>query len=98
MIRIKYAGLYLYLVLIPLLAALAVGTWVYRELTMPFRNYPGSGRFVTIDRGQSKTAIAGKLTQEGIISNKIPFLVYLGLKKHGQSIKAGEYYFDAPVS
>lgn len=94
--RIRY--IIIYLAFVFFVGALLVGAWGYHRLKTPFKGY-SDAKFVIIERGAPTNSIAQTLVQEGVISNKWTFLMYLTFKKRrGETLKAGEYYFDAPTS
>ncbi len=88
----------LYLVSVLLVAGAVFSLWCYRELTRPYKGYSETAKFIQIERGSSKSAIARRLEREGIISHRIPLLIYLWFVRRGATLKAGEYLFAAPAN
>lgn len=82
---------------VKLLAALAgVVVLVAALLLWPYQGYEGQ-RVLVIDQGMGRRAIAGLLTREGVLYSRWPFLFYAALRAN-QTVKAGEYVFDQPLS
>lgn len=76
-------------VVLLLVVVLAVGAiWVYDQLQPAPRGTPVK---FTIVRGESTTAIAADLEQQGIIRNAFLFRALLSLGHKGHLIQAGEY-------
>lgn len=53
---------------------------------------------IIIDSGLGVNEISNKLYNEGMVCDKFAFETYLWLKKSENKIKAGEYYFNKPLS
>ncbi|HET6670076.1 MAG TPA: endolytic transglycosylase MltG [Pyrinomonadaceae bacterium] len=87
----------LILLAVVVLAGGAFSFWIYRSLHQPVV-HTQSGKFIEIARGTAPGAVIRKLTQEGIVKNEWPVLVYLKLTGTGAGFRAGEYDFPSPVT
>jgi len=79
------------------LAFSAVATW----FAISFRSVPKTPpRIVVMDieRGQNASEITRRLLDQGLIRHTVPFLWNYRLFFRGQSLKAGEYTLQAPLS
>jgi len=66
------------------------------ELWRPYQGY-GQPIFVVIAPGTHRATIATQLAGAGVIRSRFPF-VLICLLKPKQTLKAGEYYFQKPLS
>lgn len=80
-----------------LLAAGAVW-FMWRALTTPFKGYPQATRQVEVHRGVKTSSIIRHLQQQGIVRDAYIPLIYLKLVRRNDSLKAGVYEFDKPLS
>jgi len=87
----------LILLVVVLLVGGAFFLWIYRSLHQPVV-HSKSGQFIEITRGTAPGSVIRKLSQEGIIRNEWPVLVYLKLTGTGSGFRAGEYDFPSPVT
>jgi len=85
--------LWIVLSLAGVLGFLAV--WLYLLLS-PYQGFSGQA-IVLVEQGMSRKAIATRLTRERVLRYRWPFLLYCYLRPR-QTLKAGEYRFDQPVS
>ena len=65
-------------------------------LLWPYQGYTGQV-VVIIEHGMKRRVIAERLTAEGVLYSRWPFLVYAYAQPH-RTLKAGEYVFDRPLS
>ena len=79
-------------------AAGLVGFRVWDRMHTPYKGYAGAEQFVDIPPGVSSNAIGRQLVDAGVIENDIAFRAALRWTGRGQSLKAGEYRFDRPMS
>jgi UPF0755 protein len=75
---------------------LTVAAWVVRDLYRPYRAFPGS-TIVLIEPGTDARSIANLLVGQGVLAQRIPFLVRYWLGRTHNHLKAGEYLFDRPL-
>ena len=87
----------LILIAVVLIVGGALSFWIYRSLHKPVV-HSKSGTFIEITRGTAPGAVIRKLSQEGIIKNEWPVLIYLKLTGTGSGFRAGEYDFPSPVT
>jgi len=87
-----------------LLAALflvaATTGWIRRELSAPLAVTAGpEGRrvFFEVPKGLSARAVIGRLEAEGLVRAALPLRLACRIFYAGQSFKAGEYLFAAPL-
>ena len=84
-------------VLLVLLAAGAVGGYLWYSIEKPFGIFPPEGVFVEIPHGTSLRAVSRLLENNGVIRNAIAFEIYA--RRHPKRTPvAGEYFFDHPLS
>lgn len=84
-------------IVIVVLGAGATSFWIYRDLHKRV-SHSRSGQFIEITRGSSPATVIRKLSNEGIIKNEWPVVLYLKLTGAGSRFRAGEYDFPSPVS
>ena len=87
----------LILLVLVLLVGGAFSFWIYRSLRHPVA-HSKSGQFIEINRGTAPGSVIKKLSQEGIIRDEWPVLIYLKLTGTGSGFRAGEYDFPSPVT
>ena len=75
-----------------------VGFRVWDRMHAPYKGYAGTEQFVDIPPGTSSSAIGRRLVDAGVIENDLAFRAALRWTARGQSLKAGEYRFDRPLS
>jgi UPF0755 protein len=75
------------------------GTYFFwRAITTPYKGYREPFRQVEVHRGVKTSSIIRHLQQEGIVRDAYIPVIYLKLLKRGDSLKAGVYQFDKPLS
>lgn len=76
---------------------LATGAWLTSQWLTPYSK--GSPVVVNIVTGEAPLPLAQQLVDRGVLRSKLPFLMlcWVGHIRH-QSLKAGEYLFDRPLS
>ncbi len=80
-----------------LLWVVALGALAFFGLLhWPHQGAPGETT-VFIESGLSRRAIADRLTEQGVLRSRWPFLFY-SYAQPGRTLKAGEYLFDQPLS
>jgi UPF0755 protein len=85
------------LALIVVLTPALLGGWFYRELHLPIAHTKAND-YIEIPRRSSPDAVVSKLVDEGVLTRKWPFLLYLRLTGSTGKLKAGEYRFPSPIS
>jgi UPF0755 protein len=89
---------FLTVVFFGLLLALGGAYFFRRAITTPFKGYQEAFRQVEVRRGVRTSLIIRHLQQRGIVRDAYIPLIYLKLLKRGESLKAGVYQFDKPLS
>jgi UPF0755 protein len=86
-------------VLVLLLAVLAVGgVWLLLGSEKPYKGYAAQEQFVEIPPGAGPAAIGRRLTDAGVIRDRLSFRVALWRSGQARRLQAGEYRFDRPMS
>ncbi|MHB0968796.1 MAG: endolytic transglycosylase MltG [Thermoanaerobaculia bacterium] len=81
-----------------LLFAIAAGVFLWRALTTPYSGYRGEARLVEIKKGWTSSAIMKHLRREGVLRDDFFPLLYVKVARRGDSMKAGVYQFERPLS
>jgi UPF0755 protein len=83
------------------LLALAVSVWfgyrVYHKVFYPYQGY-AKNAVVRIDSGMPVSTIGRKLQEQGVITSAEYFTRYYRLFFANKKLKAGEYFFDGPLT
>jgi UPF0755 protein len=75
------------------------GVWfMWRALTTPFKGYRQAVCLIEVHRGVKTSSIVRHLQQQGIVRDAYIPLIYLKLVRRNDSLKAGVYEFDKPLS
>ena len=80
------------------LLALGGAYFFRRAITAPHKGYPEPFKQVEVRRGVKTSSIVRHLQQQGIVRDAYIPLIYLKVFKRGESLKAGVYQFDRPLS
>ena len=80
------------------LAALAVGGWVYVNLEQPYKGYSGPEQFVDIPTGSGSSSMGKRLADMGVIRSAASFRLAVWMRGAGRRLQAGEYRFDRPMT
>jgi UPF0755 protein len=80
-----------------LLGVAAATAWTAWALNQPYRNFSAEGVFVNVPRGAARRTVARLLADQGVIRNRWLFEALTRLRP-GQTLQAGEYFFDRPAS
>jgi UPF0755 protein len=85
------------LLLILVLAAAAVGGYLWYSVEKPFGTIGAEGVYVTIPHGASRRTAARLLEESGVIRSSLAFEIYA--RRHPKrTLVAGDYFFDHPIS
>ena len=80
-------------------AAVAVaGSVVWGRVNEPYKGYDAAEQFVEIPQGAGASEIRRRLIDAKVIRDAFTFRAALRLTGRSQSLQAGEYRFDRPVS
>jgi peptidoglycan lytic transglycosylase G len=77
---------------------IAGGWFFWRALRTPYQGYKEPKTRVELRRGQATAAILQNLQRHGVLRDEWIPLVYLKFLRGGDSLKAGVYEFDKPLS
>ena len=80
------------------LLAIGAGWFFWRAVGEPYKGYPEAKKRVEIRRGLRTAAILQQLQKEGVLRDEWIPLVYMKLLRSSDSLKAGVYEFDKPLS
>lgn len=78
--------------------AVAGGWFFWRAMRTPYKAYDEPTRRVEVKRGQNTSAILQQLQKAGVLRDEWVPLVYMKLLRGRDSLKAGVYEFDKPLS
>src|SRR5262249_54729134 len=85
------------LLILALLAAAAMGAWVWVSLMQPYKRFPAEGVFVTVPRGASCRTVAAILQKNGVVRSALAFELYC--RRHPRrGLQAGEYFFGRELT
>jgi UPF0755 protein len=65
---------------------------------VPYKGFAGPARDVEVKKGQRTSVILRHLQEAGVLRDAYIPLVYMKIARYGDSIKAGIYEFDKPMS
>lgn len=80
------------------LLAIGAGWFFWRAVREPYKGYPEAKKRVEIRRGLRTAAILQELKREEVLRDEWIPLVYMKLLRGRDSLKAGVYEFDKPLS
>lgn len=72
--------------------------FLWRALTTPYSGYTGEARLVEIKKGWTSSAIMKHLRREGVLRDDFFPLLYVKVARRSDSMKAGVYQFERPLS
>jgi UPF0755 protein len=74
------------------------GWFFWRAMRTPYKGYDGATKRVEVRRGQRTATILQQLQRDGVVRDQWIPLVYMKLLRSRDSLKAGVYQFDKPLS
>jgi UPF0755 protein len=80
------------------LLAIGAGWFFWRAVRTPYKGYTEQKKRVDIRRGLRTSSILQQLQKEGVLRDEWIPLVYMKLLRSRDSLKAGVYEFDKPLS
>ena len=86
------------ILLFAILILIAGGWFFFRALTSPYTGFTEPKKDVEIRHGLRTSIILRHLQEQGIIRDPYVPLIYMKLLRRNDSIKAGVYEFDGPIS
>lgn len=78
--------------------AIAGGYFFWRALTSPYKGFPEPAKLVEVRKGLRTSTILRHLQTSGVIRDEYVPLIYMKLVRRGDSLKAGVYEFNKPLS
>jgi len=88
----------IFLLVLAVVAAAAVGVTLYRRTGELYKGYAGSEQFVDIAPGSTSRAIGDTLVSSGVVRNQATYRAALWRTGAARELKAGTYRFDSPMS
>ena len=86
------------IVIFAILILIAAGWFFFRALTSPYKGFSEQKKDVEVRHGQRTSIILKHLQENGVIRDPYVPLIYMKLLRRNDSIKAGVYEFDRPLS
>jgi len=80
------------------LLAIGAGWFFWRAVREPYKGFPEPKKRVEVRRGLRTAAILQQLQKEGVVRDEWIPLVYMKFLRGRDSLKAGVYEFDKPLS
>ena len=80
------------------LIAIGAGWFFWRAVREPYKGYPEPKKRVEVRRGDNTSVILRRLQKDGVLRDEWIPLVYMKLLRGRDSLKAGVYEFDKPLS
>lgn len=81
-----------------MLLGIAGGWFFWRAVRTPYKDYAEQTKRVEVRRGQRTATILQQLHREGVLRDEWIPLVYMKIFRGRDSLKAGVYQFDKPLS
>jgi peptidoglycan lytic transglycosylase G len=75
-----------------------VGVWLLLRAEQPYKGYEGAEVFVEVPAGAGPAAIGRRLSDAGVVRDRLSFRVALWRSGQARRLQAGEYRFDRPMS
>jgi UPF0755 protein len=80
------------------LLAIGAGWFFWRAMRTPYKGYDEPRTRVEVRRGQGTPKILQQMQKEGVVRDQWIPLVYMKIFRRNDSLKAGVYQFDKPLS
>lgn len=74
------------------------GYFLWRAIQSPYKGYPEPKKQVEVRKGENTAAILRQLQAAGVVRDEYVPLIYMKLLRNRDSLKAGVYEFDRPMS
>jgi cell division protein YceG involved in septum cleavage len=88
----------IWLLLLVIIVGGAFAVWVAYGEVQPYKGYAGEEQFVEIPQGSGPGAIGRRLSDAGVIRDRLTFRIELIRSGSGRRLQAGEYRFDRPMT
>jgi UPF0755 protein len=79
-------------------AGAGAAVWLLVGAEKPYKGYEGAEQFVEIPPGAGPALIGRRLTESGVVRDRISFRAALARSGQARRLQAGEYRFDQPMS
>src|SRR5215467_15754690 len=81
------------------LAAAGAGFWFWLNQAVREPHVHGNtAEIISIEPHEGTTDIAAQLRRQGVLAQEWPLLCWMKLVNRGQSLKAGDYQFQSPIT
>src|SRR6476661_4844735 len=90
--------IFIFLVVLALMAAVGVGVTLYKRTSEPYLGYATGEQFVEIAPGSSTRTIGESLIAGGVVRDYATFRAALWRTGAARELKAGTYRFDTPMT
>jgi UPF0755 protein len=94
----KLALIGIFAVVIVVGGAVLAGTIMWTRITHSYKGYDAAEQFIEIPRGAGTAQIRRRLVEQGIVENEWTLRFALLWSGKAQTLKAGEYRFDRPLT
>ena len=85
-------------IVILVVAAAGAAVWLLVGAEKPYKGYEGNEQFVEIPPGAGPALIGRRLTESGVVRDRVSFRAALARSGQARRLQAGEYRFDQPMS
>ena len=79
-------------------AGAGASVWLLVGAEKPYKGYEGNEQFVEIPPGAGPALIGRRLTEGGVVRDRVSFRAALARSGQARRLQAGEYRFDQPMS
>jgi UPF0755 protein len=93
----KFLKILFLLFILAILALGGVSYWLYSSLNSP-HSHDKTNKFIVIEKGSTPNQIISRLAAEGVLPSELPVQMYLRTFGDAESLKAGEYQFNSPIT
>jgi UPF0755 protein len=88
----------LILIAVLVVAAAGAAVWLLVGTEKPYKGYDAAEQFVQIPPGAGPALIGRRLTESGVVRDRVSFRAALARSGQARRLQAGEYRFDRPMS
>jgi UPF0755 protein len=88
----------LIVVAVLVVAGAGAAVWLLVGAEKPYKGYEGAEQFVEIPPGAGPALIGRRLTESGVVRDRLSFRAALARSGQARRLQAGEYRFDQPMS
>ena len=80
------------------LLLIGAGWFFWRAVQSPYRGYSEPAKRIEVKKGMRTASILRLLQAQGVVRDEYVPMIYMKLLRRGESVKAGVYEFDRPMS